>query len=411
MRAVAGKLKLSKAAIDRVPHPETGQKLYRFEEPAGLALRVGTRSKVFVFNTDAQGQSRRITLGPYSPNGKHGYDIDGARAKALELAASVARGKGLPPNPRRTLQQAFEQYLADRKTLSEKTRAYNRALLEGYVSDWLDKPLSSITNAMIVAKHAEIAKRIQAKPRYKNATAQGQTTANNVMRVLRVVWNHAGADDENLPPNPVRRLSMTKSWFPRNRKTDYIPADQLSAFWDALLLVPNLVHWRYVAFVLFTGMRRNEAAKLTWDEYNAGEGVIDLPPQRTKNRKGLRLYLSPQAQDILNAMPNVGEYVFPAESEAGHIKEPRWALDWIAKRTGIQVSVHGLRRTFVTIASSCPVSPTNLAQLVGHSPTTITDSYAMPDASALREAARVIGNRIQHFALESSRREGEALLA
>lgn len=410
MSVAANKLKLTKTSIDRVPFPVVGQKVYRFEEPVGLALRVGTRSKIFVFQTDAGGQSRRITIGQYSPDPKHGYDPDGARARALELAASVARGKGLAPNPRRTLSQAFEHYLEDRKTLAEKTRAYNRQLLERYLPDLLDKPLASITNAMVVAKHAEIAKRIEAQPRYENATYKGQTTANNVMRVLRVVWNHASADDENLPPNPVRRLSATKSWFPRNRKTDYVPADRLSEFWEALLLVPNVVQWRYVAFVLFTGMRRNEAAKLTWKEYDASEGAIVLPPERTKNRKGIRLYLSRQAQDILNAMSKTSEYVFPADSKSGHISEPRWVLDWVGERTGIQLSVHGLRRTFVTIASSCPVSPTNLAQLVGHAPTSITASYSMPDATALREAARLIGDRIQALALEASRKEAEAML-
>jgi integrase len=110
-------------------------------------------------------------------------------------------------------------------------------------------------------------------------------------------------------------------------------------------------------------------------------------------------------------MPKTSQYVFPTGTEAGHIREPRWALDWIEKRTGIHVSVHGLRRTFVTVASACPVSPTNLAQLVGHSPTTITESYAMPDAQALREAARVIGARMEALTLESRRAEGEALLA
>lgn len=407
----ATKLKLTRTAIDRLPYTTEGQKLYRFDEPAGLALRVGTRSKVFVYQSDAGGQSRRVTIGPYSKDAAHGYDPEGARARALELAAGVARGKGLTPNPRRTLKQAFEHYLQDRKTLAEKTRTYNRHLLERYVEDWLDKPLASITNAMVVAKHAEIAKRIEEKPRYENATYKGETTANNVMRVLRVVWNHASADDENLPANPVRRLSATNSWFPRNRKTDYVPTERLSDFWDALQLVPNLVHSRYVAFLLFTGMRRNEAAQLTWDEYDAVEGVITLAPARTKNRKGVRLYLSAQAQDILNAMQKTPLYIFPADSEAGHIKEPRWALDWIAKKTGIDVSVHGLRRTFVTIASSCPVSPMNLAQLVGHAATTITESYAMPDATALREAARVIGNRIEALALENKRREAMALLA
>jgi integrase len=52
--------------------------------------------------------------------------------------------------------------------------------------------------------------------------------------------------------------------------------------------VPNLEDRRYVAFVLYTGMRRNEAAKLTWKEYDATEGVFTCRPsgQRTARACG-----------------------------------------------------------------------------------------------------------------------------
>jgi integrase len=221
------------------------------------------------------------------------------------------------------------------------------------------------------------------------------------MRKLRVVWNHASAVDDNLPPNPVRKLSAARAWYPNRKRIDHIPPEKLESWWKgALALRPiNQVHFCYLAFVLYTGLRREEAAALRWDEYDAKQEKITLPPARTKNRKGLVLFLSQQALDIMDSLPRETDYVFPAASESGHIEEPRWGLDRIKKQTGIEVSVHGLRRTFVTIAESCPISPMQLKQLVGHTAGNVTETYVMRDPTALRNAAKMVGARLHALCL------------
>src|SRR5690606_8374868 len=129
-----------------------GQKVYRFSDQPGLLLVVGTRTKTFAYQSDAGGQSRRVALGRY-PH----MPADAARVRALELASQVARGRALTPNPRLTLADAMEAYLADRKTLADKTRRYTRSLFNLYLSDWQRKPLASITPTMVVQRHAAIA--------------------------------------------------------------------------------------------------------------------------------------------------------------------------------------------------------------------------------------------------------------
>ena len=44
-------------------------------------------------------------------------------------------------------------------------------------------------------------------------------------------------------------------------------------------------------------------------------------------------------------------FVFGSDSLSGHIEEPRYPLNIVAEKTGIRVSAHDLRRTYVTAAS------------------------------------------------------------
>src|SRR4051812_19247718 len=86
------RLKLTRAAVEGAKVLNgSKQQVYRFEEPPGMLLVVGTRSKTFAFQSDVGGMSRRLALGRYP----HGLSVDAARARALELASQVARGRNL----------------------------------------------------------------------------------------------------------------------------------------------------------------------------------------------------------------------------------------------------------------------------------------------------------------------------
>jgi hypothetical protein len=104
-----------------------------------------------------------------------------------------------------TLQETFDDYLKTRKDLKPGTiKDYTRCIKSGY-GDWLDKPLMEITKDMVELRHREMGKRSHAR-------------ANNTMRVLRALFNHAKnklEDSDGNPfilSNPVDRLSRNRSW-------------------------------------------------------------------------------------------------------------------------------------------------------------------------------------------------------
>jgi len=132
--------------------------------------------------------------------------------------------------------------------------------------------------------------------------------------------------------------------------------------------VPNDLQRDYAYLVLFTGLRRNEAATIEWCNVDLEAHTLHIPI--TKNKRTLDLPLSSFLSTLLVARKKRNEnspYVFPANSKSGHIEEPRHTLDWVAKECGIAVSVHDLRRTFITIAEACDVPHYVFKALVNHS--------------------------------------------
>ena len=137
-------------------------------------------------------------------------------------------------------------------------------------------------------------------------------------------------------------------------------AEELPAFDRAVDALENDVAQDFVKLLLFTGLRRSEAAALRWEEIDFATKTIRLPAKRTKAGRRLDLPMSSFVRDLLIARRAIGNdhgWVFPANSRSGHMEEPSSAFEAIEKRSGIKVSSHDLRRTYTTIAESTDISP------------------------------------------------------
>jgi len=169
---------------------------------------------------------------------------------------------------------------------------------------------------------------------------------------------------------------------------------------DAL---PSRTARDYLLLLLFTGLRRNEAASLRWAEIDFGTQVIRLPATATKSGQKLDLPMCSFVRDLLVARRAIGmegPFVFPADSRSGHIEEPKFPLGLVATATGITISVHDLRRTFLTIAESCDLSPMVLKGLVNHSlGQDVTSGYIGMSVERMREAAEKVCQRMKELCM------------
>ncbi|MGD9152167.1 MAG: integrase arm-type DNA-binding domain-containing protein [Gammaproteobacteria bacterium] len=392
-------MRLTKAAVDKLPAPKTikagktVQKRYYDDSLKGFGIRVtsgGTKS--FFIEKLINNKQRRITIGRYPE-----LTVELARKEALKFLHKIATGidpiaeKKENKAKRITLQEAFEDYLKARKSLKPRTIFdYHQVMKESF-NDWRNKPLLDITKDMIAKRHTKVGQRSQAR-------------ANLAMRTLRAIFNFAMGEYENakgrslITENPVKRLSHTRAWYKVKRRDTVIKEHELAAWHDALANVqPERIINRietikdYLLLLLFTGLRRAEAAKLTWDRVDLIGKTITIID--TKNSRNHVLPLSNFLFDLLNKRKETSnsDFVFPSTSKTGYIVEPRKVMQKITDISGVQFTLHDLRRTFITIAESLDIPAYALKKLLNHKTNSdVTAGYIVIDVERLRKPMQTI---------------------
>lgn len=399
-------IKLTQKAVDRMraPDPNGKQVLVWDRDLKGLGVLVSgtTNAKSYVVQGALRGgKTRRVTVGPTNV-----MKLDAAIIKAKEILALFYAGK----DPKHwlgaadpTLQEALDGYIEDNNSLGSKSADDYRNFIETHLADWLASRISTITTDMVRERHAKIAKEIAERTKDQKIVRTGHGAANATMRCLRAIYNHARDRNKDLPENPVRGLK--RSWFKIRRRTRLVKFDQLADFYAAIGSLENEVVADYVRFVLFTGTRRGEAAGLRWDAIDFGAKTILFKGEDVKNGDHFKLPMSDVVSDLLvarRARGVVGDYVFPANSESGHIEEPKSSFAEIAEASGIKVSPHDLRRTFETVAESCDLSPYALKALINHrlpqeSQNDVTGGYVIMSTERLRHAAQTVADRLKEL--------------
>jgi integrase len=75
-----------------------------------------------------------------------------------------------------------------------------------------------------------------------------------------------------------------------------------------------------------------------------------------------------------------------------------WPLRLVEKETGIKVAAHDLRRTFLTVAESCEISPLALKALANHATgNDVTAGYVQLSSERLREAAQRVADKMKEL--------------
>jgi integrase len=379
--------KITKSYVDRLELPKTGQTFYRDSELKGFAVRVTAGgSKAFVLEKRINRKLKRITLGRYPE-----ITVEMARKEAQKYLGEIATGidpiakRQQIAAERKTLAQVWQDYRAVKSYLKPKTYRQYEMYLNGELADWLHKPLNTITKSMVATRHSELLQRHS--PSY----------ANTAMRILSAIFRFAKdqyEDNQGLslfPHNPVERLSQLKAWAKEPRRQTVLKPTQLSHWYRCLLEMKfnsgvNSFHVAadYILFLLLTGLRKTEAATLTWNNVDLNEATIYIPI--TKNKEPLTLPLSDLLLDILQYRLRfkINDYVFPSR-KTQYLCYPENAIRYLNDSSGIKLSFHDLRRTFITVAESLDISSYAIKRLVNHRRgSDVTDGYIINNHDRLR---------------------------
>lgn len=411
-----------KKKIDSKLLAEATEGMYWDTELKGFALKVTPKfKKVYVAEAKLKGtrENVRITIGDSSI-----VSLKQAREIAKsELFKITVQGRN--PNAERkadrhrqeleraaraiTLAQALEDYVADRKLKDHSAYLY-RSVLRRTVSDWLDKPICEIDKFMIEERY----ERIKSSP--------GQ--ANLAMRLISAIFNWAGEkyispDGQSVvEDNPVKRLSRLRKWVTLKRRDDILTDDLLKVWYDSVMELKCETTRDLFLLYPFTGLRLREATKLTFDDCNFDLRTITI--NDPKNGQKHIIPMSDFVHSLLYARKQnrtkLTRFVFPSPTGVGPISSTNDARVEVrrsmARRLGIDYdkalaendaaslkkvywTVHGLRRTFLTIADSIGANTYTLKRLANHSTAgDVTAGYLITQVERLRRPMQDVAKYI-----------------
>jgi integrase len=158
--------------------------------------------------------------------------------------------------------------------------------------------------------------------------------------------------------------------------------------------------------VLYTGLRRNEAARLKWSDIDFKEKTFSFTPEKKRGEQSeddrVTMPLSVQAHRLLLKRRAEGwenEYIFPGKHPSPYISKPgNWKRD-VIQISGVQFCFHDLRRTFITIAESLDTPHYTLKAPLNHSMgNDVTGGYICMSTERLRKPMQRIVDRITELA-------------
>lgn len=170
---------------------------------------------------------------------------------------------------------------------------------------------------------------------------------------------------------------MAKEHVPRVKPKvdDCLQREQLPAWFDAVRQIQNPVISAYLQALLLTGARREELMALRWTDVDFQWASLRIADK--VEAEGRVIPLTPYVATILTALPRRNEWVFSSEgSKSGRLQEPRIQHNQALVKAGLpHITIHGLRRSFGTLAEwvECPTGVS--AQIMGHKPSAIAEKH------------------------------------
>jgi integrase len=392
-------MKLTKKNIDKLPMSMNNRKDYFDSELKGFGIRVSRKSKKFFVLKRLKGKLTRVMLKPYGI-----VTPDQARKDAQKILSKLHDGIDINAEKAKDkirgmkVSEALSQYLETKEHKDNTVKTYEY-LFNKYLPDWLKRPIKEITKDMVASRHRKITEQ------------NGRASANNVMRTFRAVYNFANElHDDELPQNPVKRLSNTGQWNKIERRQTVIAERELPLVFEAINKLENPIIRDYLLLLLFTGARRTEMACLKWENVDMDEKTFTLTV--TKSGRPLILPMSDFIYGVFERRlaERVNDFVFPGTGISGHIIEPRKAIAVIKEHTlksrneikdeaelerrisageelkpGISFCPHDLRRTFTSAISGTVAGGYELKRLLNHSfGNDVTAGYIIHSIEKLR---------------------------
>lgn len=372
---------------------------------SGLGLRVtAAGSKSYIFETSINKKTIRITIGDIST-----YSIDAAQKIAIGYKSQTDRGidpRQVAINKQLEIQAAEEirKVEQEEKRVQEKHESLTLGMVWPiYVesrrkrwSEWHIRDHESVvrrggerkkrgkglTEPAALASLLEVrlidltGKRI-ASWLTEEATSR-PTQAGLAFRLLSVFvnWCDSQSEYKGLIPSGACKSQQVRDEVPtsNSKEGDCLQREQLVPWFKAVLAMDNKVQSVYLQALLLTGARRRELASLRWEDVGFQWRSITI---RDKVEGERTIPLCPYISSQISTLPKKSEWVFAsARSKNGYIAEPTKGHKAALDSAGLpNLTLHGLRRSFGSLAEWTDTPTGVVAQIMGHKPSALAEKH------------------------------------
>lgn len=388
-------------ALDAIG-PNVRNVTLRDTEQRGLVLRKQRRDWQFLLERKVSGRKWRVTLEEWT-----GYnDLAHLRSEVRRLLAEIDAGTYQTPAQRAAAASADKEGTRLREMTLASALSLHKEVNPRLRPKSMEAYAYAVCNLTGACPRELMRQDVDTKPmRIADVTTQtirrrydtlcdanSIATANSMLRSIRAIWaTWASEHPEGKEPlrNPVAAITRK-----RGRVVKVKPRQGALTAAQRLPWISNIQSRANdaaaaLAFIFFTGVRRDEALGLRWDE--VGEDTICIGADRMKAGDELIRPITPQMHAILDTQRGKHPtFVFPAKRGPGHLTETRKTLWTVNEAIGVTITIHDLRRTFAAAAALSGIPDIAVKLLLGHATSDVTDAYKSALRSELPElAARV----------------------
>jgi integrase len=311
----------------RLP-PGKSDVLYFDNAVPGLALRLrASGNKSWVFQYRVGNKQRRLVIAAAAALTPHE-----ARKLAARLHAAVKLGDDPVGDKSKARARAGETFGAVLPLFlaRQKERLRPRAFVE------VERHLKIHAKRLHSTPLADVARRDVAAVLSVVAAQLSGASANRVRSSLSSFFSWSLREGLLLETNPA-------AWTERREeaaRTRLLGDGELREIWASLR---DDAYGDIMRLLILCAARREEIGALRWSEVNFDLGLIELGPERTKNRRKHEIPLSPAALAILQARPRLA---WPDGSPCDLVfgRGARGFADWVGSKIDLDNRIEAARR-------------------------------------------------------------------
>ena len=387
------------------------QSIYWDAKTPGLGLRVtSTSAKSYIFETSLNNKTIRMTIGDVRTYSLDGKDKENsARAIATQLKAMT--DKGIDPRQVRAdekeaniAKKKAKEAASEAKRIKDKKESLTLGMvwplyIETRRKRWSEWSIRDHESVVLIGGVKKIRGKGLTEPgplaplldvRLSDLTgvsigkwlaSEAETRPTRAALAFRLLsgfinWCESQVEYAGLVPSGACKAHQVRDELPNKntKEGDSLQREQLARWFTAVRHMENRIQSAYLQVLLITGARRRELAALRWADVDfQWLGMII----RDKVEGERTLPLTPYVAHLLAALPRRNEWVFSSPTAAnGQLAEPRQGHKRALVAAGLpDLTIHGLRRSFGSLAEWTETPTGVVAQIMGHKPSAIAEKH------------------------------------